>query len=88
MQTMDNCIAFQLPRAQRNTNTSRFSNAKSGLNRYKLLSKTIVRLLVFPVLAAIASAFAGCATENASDLPWNTPQPWEGAPAIPGFQQP
>lgn len=32
MQTMGNCIAFQLPRAQRITNTSQFSNAKSGLN--------------------------------------------------------
>lgn len=31
---------------------------------------------------------AGCATtpEDAdSDLPWNTPQPWEAAPTLPGF---
>ena len=27
---------------------------------------------------------AGCTTTD-SDLPWATPQPWEGHPAIPGF---
>jgi len=30
----------------------------------------------------------GCATENDSDMPWNTPQSWEGAPGIPGFSPP
>lgn len=29
---------------------------------------------------------AGCATpDQESDLPWNTPQPWETAPTIPGL---
>ena len=31
---------------------------------------------------------AGCATSadrEDSDLPWNTPQPWESAPTIPGL---
>ena len=29
---------------------------------------------------------AGCGTpDRDSDLPWNTPQPWESAPSIPGF---
>ncbi|HRZ10877.1 MAG TPA: hypothetical protein P5567_00310 [Kiritimatiellia bacterium] len=36
----------------------------------------------------LALLAAGCATtENReeSDLPWNTPQPWETAPTIPGL---
>jgi len=28
---------------------------------------------------------AGCATESDSNMPWNTPQSWEGAPSIPGM---
>jgi predicted outer membrane protein len=40
------------------------------------------------LLALAALLIAGCATlEDESDLPWNTPQPWEGSPAIPGFNQ-
>jgi hypothetical protein len=35
------------------------------------------------LLAAIA--VSGCATNADSDLPWNTPQPWEGSPTIPGM---
>lgn len=35
------------------------------------------------LLAAIA--LSGCATSADSDLPWNTPQPWEGSPTIPGM---
>jgi hypothetical protein len=35
-------------------------------------------------LAAVLFAAAGCATVD-SDLPWNTPQSWEGSPAIPGL---
>lgn len=31
---------------------------------------------------------AGCAStrDRDSDIPWNAPQSWEGAPIIPGFQ--
>ena len=38
-------------------------------------------------LAAGALLLAGCATTdpNQSDIPWNAPQSWEGAPSIPGF---
>lgn len=44
--------------------------------------------LFIAFLIAMASGFAGCATAPAdreSDLPWNVPQSWEGAPMIPGF---
>ncbi len=30
----------------------------------------------------------GCATNADSDMPWNTPQSWEGAPGIPGLSNP
>lgn len=44
-----------------------------------------VRLLfALPLIGLLAS----CATgdpDRESDLPWNTPQQWEGAPGIPGF---
>ncbi|MBL7076579.1 MAG: hypothetical protein ISS31_03815 [Kiritimatiellae bacterium] len=45
-------------------------------------------LLTTTLLAAVALLLAGCATiEDESDLPWNTPQPWEGSPSIPGLNQ-
>ncbi len=38
-----------------------------------------------------AMLFTGCATTysnaNDSDLPWNTPQPWEASPSIPGLDR-
>ena len=42
------------------------------------------------VLGLAAFCLSGCKTtgsddENGSDLPWNTPQPCEGAPSIPGM---
>ncbi len=37
------------------------------------------------LLTAMVMAGAGCATTHESDLPWNTPQSWEGSPAIPGM---
>jgi len=44
---------------------------------------------ILSMLAAVAFFLAlggGCATEGPSDMPWNSPQPWEGSPTIPGFQ--
>lgn len=35
----------------------------------------------------IAACLCGCATTDESDLPWNAPQSWEGAPSIPGFNR-
>lgn len=41
------------------------------------------------ILAALAAWLlaSGCATTEPpnSDLPWNSPQPWEGSPLIPGL---
>ena len=44
-------------------------------------------VLLFTILMAVLTA--GCATRNPdeeSDIPWNSPQPWEGAPGIPGLE--
>lgn len=43
------------------------------------------------VLALCAAALlaGGCGTlheDRESDIPWNTPQPWENAPMIPGLE--
>lgn len=45
----------------------------------------------FCLLAVVLCALAatGCATRDPdaeSDIPWNAPQPWEGAPGIPGLE--
>ena len=43
------------------------------------------RLLALVAAAGIALAAAGCATHSdESELPWNMPQSWESAPALPG----
>lgn len=41
-------------------------------------------LVVAVALGAAALALCGCKTVE-SDLPWNTPQSWEGSPFIPGL---
>ncbi len=47
---------------------------------------------VFPILvlalALLGLLSIGCSTthpDQESDMPWNTPQTWEGAPMIPGL---
>jgi hypothetical protein len=44
-------------------------------------------LFIFAILAVTIGTM-GCATTDPnadSDIPWNAPQPWEGAPGIPGL---
>ncbi len=46
------------------------------------------RFLCIALLLPLLMMGAGCATttDNESELPWNTPQSWEGSPMIPsGF---
>lgn len=48
-----------------------------------------LRILVLTVLALCPALLAGCATADPdaeSDIPWNVPQRWEGAPGIPGLE--
>ena len=59
----------------------------------KKFEKAHPRNMIYCLLIMELAIFciSGCKTaggnedENGSDLPWNTPQPWEGAPAIPGL---
>jgi hypothetical protein len=44
-------------------------------------------LLLAVALVAFALLAAGCVTDYDSDQPWNTVQPWEGVPGIPGLSQ-
>lgn len=44
-----------------------------------------IRFFLLSLCGMVMLLAAGCATTNDSDLPWNTPQPWEGSPAIPGL---
>lgn len=49
--------------------------------------KRFLIVLLVP-LGLIAVITSGCASLDAgyeSDMPWNTPQTWEGSPAIPGL---
>ncbi|NQU38534.1 MAG: hypothetical protein HQ523_01120 [Lentisphaerae bacterium] len=40
------------------------------------------------LIIASGLCLSGCATlEDESDMPWAAPEPWEGAPSIPGFNQ-
>jgi uncharacterized lipoprotein YajG len=37
------------------------------------------------LLAACLFILQGCATDQDTDMPWNTPKQWEGSPTIPGM---
>jgi hypothetical protein len=43
------------------------------------------RCIVFVFLLVAMVIMAGCASSHESDMPWNTPQPWEGTIGLPGF---
>lgn len=43
-----------------------------------------MRLFAMLVLLSGLLMAGGCATGD-SEMPWNTPQSWEGAPGIPGL---
>ncbi|MFH0879510.1 MAG: hypothetical protein V2A34_07325 [Lentisphaerota bacterium] len=49
--------------------------------------KTVMSLLLLALVSMGLIALMGCATADTdqSDLPWNTPQPWESSPTIPGI---
>jgi hypothetical protein len=47
-----------------------------------------VRWLALTAVLALCAAFAtGCTTtpDDESEMPWNTPESWEGSPYVPGF---
>ena len=57
----------------------------SGTIRFKSSDGSILKavaLILIPVLLALV---VGCATTEGADQPWNTPEPWEAHPGIPGL---
>jgi hypothetical protein len=50
--------------------------------------RTTPRFLIGMLLVCGLWLVTGCETteqNRESDIPWNQPQPWEGAPGIPGM---
>jgi hypothetical protein len=47
-----------------------------------------MRLILLIVMFSGLLWATGCATDTESNMPWATPQPWEGTPGIPGFSAP
>lgn len=47
-----------------------------------------MRLIALLIMITGLFLAGGCATENDSNMPWSTPQSWEGSPGIPGFSPP
>jgi hypothetical protein len=48
--------------------------------------------IIYLVIATLSLILSGCATDDGyrdekeySDMPWNTPQQWEGSRSIPGM---
>jgi hypothetical protein len=46
---------------------------------------TILRWYFLVMLLLGLLGGAGCVSTEESDMPWNMPQSWEGAPGIPGL---
>ena len=55
-----------------------------------------LKKITYFLVAACALVLGGCATneddfvdeQEYSNMPWNTPQQWEGSPGIPGLSGP
>jgi hypothetical protein len=47
----------------------------------------LYRIAAIAVCLVIGLVLCGCATDD-GDMPWASPQPWEGSPTIPGLSQP
>ena len=61
---------------------ARISQREAAVNpreRARLLAACLA------LAAGVVLSAAGCATTEEGDIPWNAPQPWEGAPVIPGM---
>jgi hypothetical protein len=51
-----------------------------------MMTDMISKFLAVTAMAVVAFSL-GCAhPDRESDLPWNTPQAWEGSPFIPGME--
>lgn len=51
----------------------------------KMLPSSFFRACLGLALLLGAFSVSGCGTPRQSDLPWNSQQPWENSPTIPGL---
>jgi hypothetical protein len=52
------------------------------------MTSTLFRIAIASLLVVVlAIAMWGCRTPDDGNMPWNTPQPWEGNPRVPGMPQ-
>ena len=57
----------------------------SGLTR-EVVIDPVMRLAALILLTGLLALCQGCATtDDDADLPWNTQEPWEAHPGIPGL---
>ena len=47
--------------------------------------RSYMRMIAGLLATALLALFSGGCTTTDSDLPWNTPQSWEGSPSLPGL---
>ena len=50
-----------------------------------MTGKSLILILALALLGLLAGGCKTTKPEEESDMPWNTPQSWEGAPMIPGL---
>ena len=61
------------------------SNYPSGRATLSCI-RDALRIACAAGLLTAGMLLAGCGTtDTPSDIPWNVPQPWEGAPTLPGM---
>ena len=72
------CLSYLIPTASRRPTLVGFFRVQYAMNMKKMW--------VFVLGLLVLSGCASLDPDAESDLPWNTPQPWEGTPFIPGFE--
>lgn len=50
------------------------------------MTQNIYIHMIIAIFVMIFLLFAGCTSAPPSDIPWNTPQSWEGNLVLPGFE--
>ena len=62
-------------------------NATDEVRDTPMISKLFRIAAACLLLALLGLALPGCRTPDDGNMPWNTPQSWEGNPQIPGMTQ-
>jgi len=67
------------------SNISKDPSQSEMLSLYSKMFVIVLRIMAVMLVTAIVVSIAGCATVE-TDLPWNTPQTWEGIITPPGME--